>query len=59
VVGITVVSLRRLKKKVVIKRVRSGLIIELLVIELIVIQLVILVYEIFFQIILDKVWWLK
>jgi hypothetical protein len=41
------------------KRVRSGLIIELLVIELVVIQLVILVYEIFFQIKLHKVWWLK
>jgi hypothetical protein len=38
------------------KRVIGGLIIELLVIELVVIQLVILVYEIFFQINLHKVW---
>jgi hypothetical protein len=56
VVKITVVSLRRIQRKVVTGRNNNGLIIELLVIELVVIQLVILVYEIFFQINLHKVW---
>jgi hypothetical protein len=56
VIKITDVSLRRLKRKVVMKSNNDGLIIELLVIELVVIQLVILVYEIFFQIKLNKIW---
>jgi hypothetical protein len=56
VVKVTVVSLRRFQRKVVMKRDNDGLIIELFVIELVVIQLVILVYEIFFQINLHKVW---